>query len=36
MEDGDGDHEIVAEELQAGYQVGERIIRHAKVRVERK
>jgi len=37
MEDGDGDHEEVIEELQAGYQLGEgkdaEILRHAMVRV---
>ena len=33
MEDGDGDTEIVAEELQSGYCVGEEVIRHAMVKV---
>ena len=36
MEDGDGEHEIVAEELQAGYKLGENVIRHAMVKVKRK
>jgi molecular chaperone GrpE len=34
MEDSDGDHEIVSEELQAGYKIDEEIIRHAKVKVK--
>lgn len=33
--DGEGDNEIVSEELQAGYQVGDTIIRHAVVKVTR-
>lgn len=33
MEEGDGDTEIVSEELQAGYTVGGDVIRHAMVRV---
>jgi molecular chaperone GrpE len=33
MEEGDGDHEIVSEELQAGYKIGNDVIRHAMVRV---
>ena len=33
--DGDGDTETVSEELQAGYVVGDRVIRHAMVRVVR-
>lgn len=33
MEDGEGDHEIVSEELQAGYKIGDDVIRHAMVRV---
>jgi molecular chaperone GrpE len=36
MEDGDGQHEVVTEELQAGYRIGDRIIRHAIVKVGRK
>lgn len=35
MEDGDGDNEIVSEELQAGYKLGDEVIRHAMVRVKR-
>jgi molecular chaperone GrpE len=34
MEDGDGAEEIVSEELQAGYRVGDEVIRHAMVRVK--
>jgi molecular chaperone GrpE len=34
MEDGDGRHEIITEELQAGYRVGDDVIRHAMVRVK--
>jgi molecular chaperone GrpE len=33
MEDGEGDHEVVAEELQAGYKLGATILRHAIVKV---
>lgn len=33
MEEGDGTQEIVSEELQAGYSLGEEVIRHAMVRV---
>ena len=33
MDDGDGTEEIVSEELQAGYRVGDEVIRHAMVRV---
>ena len=33
MEEGDGTHEIVSEELQAGYTIGDDVIRHAMVRV---
>ncbi len=35
MEEGDGADEIVDEELQAGYQLGDTVIRHAMVRVKR-
>jgi molecular chaperone GrpE len=35
MEDGDGEHEIVSDELQAGYKIGDDVIRHAMVRVRR-
>ncbi len=34
MEDGDGEQEVVSEELQAGYKVGDEVIRHAMVRVK--
>jgi len=34
MEEGDGDQEVVSEELQAGYQLGDDVIRHAMVRVK--
>ncbi|HSX05494.1 MAG TPA: nucleotide exchange factor GrpE [Candidatus Saccharimonadales bacterium] len=33
MEDGDGTQEVVSEELQAGYKLGDEVIRHAMVRV---
>lgn len=33
MEDGDGEQEVVSEELQAGYILGDEVIRHAMVRV---
>lgn len=33
MEEGDGDQEIVSEELQSGYQMGDEVLRHAMVRV---
>lgn len=35
VEDGDGEHEIVSEELQPGYMMGEEVLRHAMVRVKR-
>ena len=34
MEEGEGADEIVSEELQAGYRVGDEVIRHAMVRVK--
>jgi molecular chaperone GrpE len=34
MEEGDGTEEIVSEELQAGYRLGDDVIRHAMVRVK--
>jgi molecular chaperone GrpE len=34
MEEDDGSKEVVSEELQAGYQLGEDVIRHAMVRVK--
>ncbi len=33
MEDGDGQHEVVVEELQPGYRLGELVLRHAMVKV---
>ncbi|MDB5185028.1 MAG: molecular chaperone GrpE [Candidatus Saccharibacteria bacterium] len=36
MEEGEGSQEIVSEELQAGYKLGEDVIRHAMVRVTTK
>ncbi len=35
MDEGDGEHEIVAEELQSGYKIGDEVIRHAKVKVKK-
>lgn len=35
MEDGEGDQEIVSEELQSGYKINDDVIRHAMVRVKR-
>ena len=34
--EGEGDQEVVSEELQAGYKLGEKVIRPAMVKVERK
>lgn len=34
MEDGDGAQEVVSEELQAGYHLGDEVIRHAMVKVK--
>lgn len=34
MEEGDGEHETVSEELQAGYRLGNEVIRHAMVKVK--
>lgn len=36
MEDGEGENEVVIEELQSGYKMGDRVIRHAMVKVGRK
>ncbi len=36
MEDGEGTEEVVTEELQPGYQMGETVLRHAMVKVGRK
>ena len=33
MEEGEGAHEVVSEELQAGYKLGDDVIRHAMVKV---
>lgn len=35
MEDGDGQHELISDELLAGYKIGKDVIRHAVVRVKR-
>ena len=35
-EEGDGSEEVVSEELQAGYRLGDTVIRHAMVRVKRR
>jgi molecular chaperone GrpE len=34
MEEGDGEQEIISEELQSGYALGDEVIRHAMVRVK--
>lgn len=34
MEEGDGNKEVVSEELQSGYKIGDQVIRHAMVRVK--
>jgi molecular chaperone GrpE len=34
MEEGDGSQEVVSEELQSGYRLGEDVIRHAMVKVK--
>jgi molecular chaperone GrpE len=36
MEDGDGEQEMVSDELQSGYMLGDDVIRHAMVRVSTK
>ncbi len=36
MEDGEGDIEVVTEELQPGYKMGDKILRHAMVKVGKK
>jgi molecular chaperone GrpE len=33
MEDGEGEHEVIAEELQPGYKLGNTVIRHSMVKV---
>ncbi|OGL37986.1 nucleotide exchange factor GrpE, partial [Candidatus Saccharibacteria bacterium RIFCSPLOWO2_02_FULL_46_7] len=35
MEDGDGKHEVISEELQAGYKIGDEVVRPAMVKVKR-
>lgn len=35
MEDGDGKHEIISEELQAGYKIGDEVVRPAMVKVKK-
>lgn len=35
MEDGEGEHEVIAEELRAGYKLGGQVIRHSMVKVTR-
>ncbi len=35
MEDGEGDTEVVVEEVQSGYKMGDQVIRHAMVKVGR-
>jgi molecular chaperone GrpE len=34
LEEGDGKHEVVSEELQAGYKIGDEVVRHAIVKVK--
>jgi len=34
IEEGEGEHEIVVEELQSGYKIGDQVIRHAIVKVK--
>jgi len=34
MEEGKGSHEVVSEELQAGYKLGDEVLRHAMVKVK--
>ncbi len=35
MEEGAGEHEIISEELQSGYKLGDEVIRHALVKVKK-
>ena len=35
MEDGDGETEVISEELQSGFKIGDEVIRHSMVRVNR-
>jgi molecular chaperone GrpE len=34
MEEGQGSHEVISEELQAGYKLGDEVLRHAMVKVK--
>jgi molecular chaperone GrpE len=34
IEEGDGEHQVISEELQAGYRLGDDVIRHAMVKVK--
>jgi molecular chaperone GrpE len=34
MDDGQGTHEVISEELQAGYKLGDEVLRHAMVKVK--
>lgn len=34
MEESDGEHEVITEELQPGYKIGDEVIRHAMVKVK--
>lgn len=34
MDEGDGEREVISEELQSGYKIGDDVIRHAMVRVK--
>ncbi len=36
LDEGEGHHEIISEELQAGYKIGDEVIRHAVVKVKRR
>lgn len=35
MDDGDGEHEVIVEEIQPGYKLGDEVIRHALVKVKK-
>ena len=35
VDDGDGEHEVITEELQPGYKIGDEVIRHAIVKVKK-
>jgi molecular chaperone GrpE len=36
FDESDGEHEVIAEELQAGYMLGDEVLRHSMVKVTRK